>query len=544
MNLFKWISFFSLLISCFCGFSQTDPNTKNARKDLILGMGITGTGFYGDLNYSPEGLFDSDFFSFYPGFDLSLRSDAPRRLLPMLHLGYAKFVAQNPDLLPVMHPGTDPLDPPLSIQPNTYAETAIVYGEIGLHLNVVRRYAQFRPYMEVSLGVLTFSPQSETGIPLVRRRSTRAPSEQTFEAITVSMPLSAGLDINLSRKIGLNLAYTYRFLGSDYLDNIADLGLHEGRDRLHSLRLGANFRLFDSGSSEPVRKRVPRKDVLASGNTPDRDESSGQLDPQLTIAANAGRDTVALPASTPDCDSLIDYYEARLAELRAERDQYKNMAETIADESSQFRREVDSLQQRIQGELISLNEELTKARIKDGVTVRELEALRVRVNEMEAEQRANEAQDMGDVTSMSVVKAENVKLLGEIEKLKEEMQLLQKGAALETMMTPFLARSGAVQLREFTLVFEADPQPLIDKTISHFAHLGYSYTGLDQWLNYRNVRLLRMSTQAYDIHLNSDKENSKYQVRFRLRDNRQLPIEQMAKEAEKAHTYFKELLGI
>ncbi|MEM6264169.1 MAG: hypothetical protein AAGI38_16760 [Bacteroidota bacterium] len=300
-------------ILLFISFGLIILNTwgqKNPQKDVILGMAITGTGFYGDLNYSSAGIAESDFFTFYPGFNLNLRADAAKRLLPKLNLGYAQFVSQNPDLppAPVAIGGSDTL-----IQPNTFSETVIVYGDVGFHINLIRRYAMFKPFLGISIGGMTFSPRGEDGNPLIRRRSTRAPSERDYPAISYQLPLTAGLDVNLGSRLGLNLAYTYRLVGTDYLDNIALLGKQEGNDRLHAIQFGVNFRVFDAGKYVPPRiaRPLPTPEFEVPVLSDMDEDSLITNDPAFLAWPDVS-------AVTAECDSLYKIYSLVIAEKEAQ----------------------------------------------------------------------------------------------------------------------------------------------------------------------------------------------------------------------------------
>ncbi len=81
--------------------SNVEEQPNRPQKDIILGIAYTATGYYGDLNYSEQGIFQSSFVNFQPGLTATLRRDASRLILPSFHLGYGRFVAQNPDLQPV-----------------------------------------------------------------------------------------------------------------------------------------------------------------------------------------------------------------------------------------------------------------------------------------------------------------------------------------------------------------------------------------------------------------------------------------------------------
>lgn len=224
---------------------EVQPNRPE--KDIILGIAYTATGYYGDLNFSEQGIFQSSFVNFQPGLTATLRRDAPRLILPSFHLGYGRFVAQNPDLQPVPYTinERDTL-----IMPNTYAETDIIHGEFILMINPIQQPRTFKPYLGVGIGGLAFYPKAQDGILLFRKFSTRAPEERSYGTLALTVPVTAGMYFNLNRKLSLHLGYVYRLTTTDYLDNIGLLGRQEGNDQLHSFKLGLDFRIFDASLYE------------------------------------------------------------------------------------------------------------------------------------------------------------------------------------------------------------------------------------------------------------------------------------------------------
>lgn len=225
--------------------AAANPNRPN--KDIILGLAYTATAYYGDLNYSEDGLLGSEFVNFYPGLTLTLRRDAPRLVLPSFNIGYGRFVAQNPDLEPVIYRFNEQ---DTLIMPNTYAETDLIHGEVILLINPIRRRARVKPYLGIGIGATAFYPKAKDGILLFRKFSTRAPEERTYGTLAVTVPLSAGVYFNINQSLSVHVGYLYRFTSSDYLDNIGLLGQHPGNDQLHSFKLGLDFRIYDAGKYE------------------------------------------------------------------------------------------------------------------------------------------------------------------------------------------------------------------------------------------------------------------------------------------------------
>ncbi|MEM7367424.1 MAG: hypothetical protein AAF587_02415 [Bacteroidota bacterium] len=218
--------------------SSDSPPSHSAPKPtgMILGLGLTGTSYYGDLNHLADAAgHPPSHVAFHPGVNISFRKTTARRIIPVLHVGYGKFVSQNDALLPAPFRlgETDTL-----LLPNSYAETVLIYGQIQLRLAILPLTYKFQPYVSVGVGGLMFAPRAEDGILLYRKKTTRSPDETEYGTLTYSFPFSAGFEYFLSHRIGLHLAYSYRINGSDYLDNISQLGNHKGNDRLHQIELG------------------------------------------------------------------------------------------------------------------------------------------------------------------------------------------------------------------------------------------------------------------------------------------------------------------
>lgn len=286
---------------------------ENQTTDLVLGLSITGNGYYGDLNYTPEGLMKSDYFSFYPGLNLQMSKAKNQRMLPMFNAGYGKFVAQNPELPAVSVLTGDPPTPQL-ITPNRYAETSFIYADFGYRIQLIRQFSRLSPYVGLGLGGLAYFPRSKEGELLSRSRSTRAPSEASYGTLSLSTPMTLGMDLNLSRKLSVNIAYVYRLNSTDYLDNIAELGRQAGNDKLHVVRFGASFRFQgeESPSEEGQQQLLPMEPLVVA--MPSVAEDIGGVVPD-PVPVTGVQDAVSViePLSRPDCDSLLTEYESRLA---------------------------------------------------------------------------------------------------------------------------------------------------------------------------------------------------------------------------------------
>lgn len=208
----------------------------------VLTLGFTATGYVGDLNYDRSSSSQPTQLSLHPGLDLSFRKDAAKSLLPIFRLGYGKYSAQSLNTEPVRYVYEDE---EVFITPNSYAESVLIYGEVGLRFTPIPKSLRIKPFFEAGIGGQSFFPRAQDGILLFRKRSTRAPDELEYGSFMLYFPLSAGLELQLSTAINIQIAYSLKTLGTDYLDNIGQLGAKVGNDQLHVLRLGLGFRFED-----------------------------------------------------------------------------------------------------------------------------------------------------------------------------------------------------------------------------------------------------------------------------------------------------------
>jgi hypothetical protein len=186
---------------------------------LRLGIGLMGTSYIGDLN-SNGGAWNR----FSPGADLSLQFASEHLLSPQLNAGFGKIVAQDRTLAPVD-----------GVVPNTFVQTPFFFVDLRLKARFLRE-AAVHPYLSAGVGLLGYTPRDLEGDNLIDNLATRKAGE-SYGSMTVGLPLSAGLELRLHPILHLGLEYTYRVTGSDYLDNIGQVGLRDGKDKMQSLLL-------------------------------------------------------------------------------------------------------------------------------------------------------------------------------------------------------------------------------------------------------------------------------------------------------------------
>jgi hypothetical protein len=219
-------------------------------RGAMLSVGVTGTGYYGDLNAGEGGVFSATYFSVSPGLELGLQPGQWGRIAPQIRVGFAQFQSQDPDA--ATNP-PDPIDTPDGmIVPNSFADVTLPYIVLGFEGRVFEPSRGFTPLLSAGLRIQSFSSRNEEGVPLAQLWTTRLPEERTLPSLAPSFDLGFGFQKRINNRLRLNLMYHHIIVGSDYLDNLGKLGRQAGNDRLHSLRLSLGFDLGET-------TRYPRK---------------------------------------------------------------------------------------------------------------------------------------------------------------------------------------------------------------------------------------------------------------------------------------------
>jgi len=215
------------LLLCGLVSGQTTSSRPGPQQaPLRIGLGLFGAALSGDINDNGE-----EFYRFYPGVNLSLQFANKKLISPQLTAGFGKFVAQNRDLGEVE-----------GIRPNTFVETPFFFADLRFKARFLRQKG-FQPYLSAGIGLLGYTPKDAEGNPLLDNFPTRKETE-TYGSVTASFPLSIGFEVRMSPILTLGTEYTYRPSGSDYLDNIGELGTRSGNDRINTFALNL-FITFD-----------------------------------------------------------------------------------------------------------------------------------------------------------------------------------------------------------------------------------------------------------------------------------------------------------
>lgn len=199
---------------------------------LQIGLGLSGIAYVGDL--SDPGLA-------YPriqaGGELWLQRESGRRLRPLLSLSLGRFADQYDAELPSLPPG---------FVPPTYVETRFWTGDLRLQYRLFPQ-GKWQPSLSAGAGLIGFSPRDPNGRRLLRATDSR-PAGETYNTVVPQLPLGAALHYRIHPQLRVGLAGTYRFVPSDYLDNIGAWGGREGFDALYMLSLQVQLSLPGSRS--------------------------------------------------------------------------------------------------------------------------------------------------------------------------------------------------------------------------------------------------------------------------------------------------------
>ena len=217
---------------------------------LKLGFGLAGFTYTGDFTEE-----NGNIQRYSPGGNVSLQFAGRKSLQFQLNAGFGKFTEQNDG--PVFIPMGD-------IVPNDFVETSFFYTDIRLRY-IFLRNLPVRPFLGVGTGLLFFSPRDQDGNYLGEDIFSRL-EEEVYLTTIGNFPLSAGIDVRLSYRLGLGVEYIHRITPSDYLDNIGKLGPKEGNDLLRSFQFSIYLSLGQEIENESLKQAskisLPRKEPI------------------------------------------------------------------------------------------------------------------------------------------------------------------------------------------------------------------------------------------------------------------------------------------
>ncbi|MEM6765354.1 MAG: LysM peptidoglycan-binding domain-containing protein [Bacteroidota bacterium] len=228
------------LLLSFCVFNLLQLSAQEElpveQKPLQLGIGTGAINYLGDFT---EG---SSFLNrFNPTFNFSIQIENKKALQFQLNAGFGSFTEQFDETPP---------DVPSEILLNDYVRTSFFYGDFRLRYRFMEGN-KLRPYVSTGPGLLFFSPKDQDGKFLNEATLTRKETEQ-YNTYTLQWPVAGGVLYQLTDNFSLGAEYTYRFTGSDYLDNIGELGDRNGNDALHGLVITAYVSLQSKEPPTPL----------------------------------------------------------------------------------------------------------------------------------------------------------------------------------------------------------------------------------------------------------------------------------------------------
>lgn len=237
-----------------------------AERQVKVGFGLDGISYIGDLS-DP----DQVIHRIYPGANLSIQLEGPKRLKIQLNGGFGKFSEQYDGVKPNASPG---------VIVNTFVETSFYYGDIRLKYRFpISKH--FHPFLTAGAGVLSFTPRDQEGRFLNDALFTREPDEN-YSTIVPQIPVGAGIQARINPAVSISLEYLFRYTPTDYLDNIGRLGTRPGHDYLHGLQLSMYITL-----STPPPSTQPGPYYNAENDQPDTKESTDSADVQVAAMEQA-----------------------------------------------------------------------------------------------------------------------------------------------------------------------------------------------------------------------------------------------------------------
>lgn len=294
-----------------------------SERQVKVGFGLDGISYIGDLS-DP----DQTIHRIYPGANLSIQLEGPKRLKIQLNGGFGKFSEQYDDVKPSASPG---------VTVNTFVETSFYYGDLRLKYRFpISKH--FHPFLTAGAGVLSFTPRDQEGRFLNDASFTREPDED-YSTIVPQIPVGAGVQARINPAVSLSLEYLFRYTPTDYLDNIGRLGTRPGHDFLHGLQLSMYITL---STPPPPNQQGPyynaQNDTPAPLDTMDEkvaemaeavDEMLGEEEPTRD-SAQIETESSALPNAQKESD-LIEEIPTQTSE--ASTDWAQKEAEAIEAEN-------------------------------------------------------------------------------------------------------------------------------------------------------------------------------------------------------------------
>lgn len=226
----------SLMVLWLTQPQQTWAQVPATPPPLQVGVGWWGYNYLGDLS---EELRFGD--RAYPGIRLSMQFDGRKALQLQFNVGYGRIVDQT-DLPPVVRQ---------DVTSNTYVETPFFFTDLRLRWFFLR-FDRWESYVSAGGGLMFFRPLDQFGNFLGENFFSRLPEEQ-YNTNTFAPPLGFGVQVRINPVLRIGVEYTHFFTLTDYLDNIGQLGIQSGNDRMQGL--GVNMML--NLNAVPIGQEIP-----------------------------------------------------------------------------------------------------------------------------------------------------------------------------------------------------------------------------------------------------------------------------------------------
>lgn len=228
---------FLALILCIstCAFLPTGASAQQG-EGVQLHVGTGANAYWGDMSSS-----DPVSLRFSPSYIGAIQFGGKGWLQPRFSATFGQIEAQ-------LDQGT--LEIPASVSVASFVRTRFTAVDAQF-MAVLRRKRQVNFLLGVGLGAIFYAPENLEGDFLASNPFSRLITEE-YGAAAISFPVSVGVQTQVTQTLSFQLEYTYRPTQTDYLDNLGELGLRAGNDKIHafSLRAVISFRNPQKASAQ------------------------------------------------------------------------------------------------------------------------------------------------------------------------------------------------------------------------------------------------------------------------------------------------------
>lgn len=213
----KYVGALFLMLVTFFSFGQ--------RKPSYLQLGVSANSYNGELG---------SYSDWSAGFQGSIIFNKKKKLNGAFNFGLGSITGEDGNF-GSRENTNDPA-------PNTFVNTHFLFLNYDLRFNLVKKQ-NWGLYLSQGIGFIRFTPEDEFGEGLETQDQTREPGE-TYRNLAVMLPTSLGAMYFLPNDFGVSLQLGLFNTGTDYIDNISELG-ESGNDNILSMRLALLVPLKD-----------------------------------------------------------------------------------------------------------------------------------------------------------------------------------------------------------------------------------------------------------------------------------------------------------